>query len=70
MRHMSLTPIITNIDEMLTRQEKERLDLGNAEFFEKNRILHNICSKRDRNGLKLLWKEAMKGIPVTTGESE
>jgi spermidine/putrescine-binding protein len=70
MRHMSLTPIITNIDELLTGQEKERLHIGKADFCEMNRILHDVNSKRDRNGLKVLWQEAMKGIPVTKGTSE
>jgi len=45
--------------------------LNNKVFKDKkNRILHNINSKRDRNGLKVLWQEAMKGIPVTKGKSE
>lgn len=64
MRNMSLTPIITNINTLLTRQEKKRLNLGTPDFFRKNRILQYTYSKRDRNGLALLWKEAMDGIQV------
>ncbi len=64
MRHMSLTPIITNFSNMLTPEEKERLHLGTPNFFSKNRILQYTYSKRDRNGLALLWKEAMEGIPI------
>jgi spermidine/putrescine-binding protein len=70
MRHMSLTPIITNIEARLTSEERGRLHIGTADFFEKNRILHNIYSKRDRNGLKVLWQEAMQGIPTTRGKEK
>ncbi len=62
MRDMSLTPIITNISNMLTLEEKERLHVGTPNFFNENRILQHTYSRRDRNGLSLLWKEAMKGI--------
>ncbi len=64
MRHMSLTPIITNISNRLTPEEKERLHVGIPNFFRQNRILQYTYSKRDRNGLALLWKEAMKGIRI------
>ena len=62
MRDMSLTPIITNIGDWLTDEEKERIHIGTPNFFAKNRILVTTYSKRDRNGLKLLWDEAMDGI--------
>lgn len=64
MRYMSLTPIITNIEGLLTAEEKERLYLGVPSFFSENRILQHTYSERDRNGLKLLWDEAMEGITV------
>jgi len=64
MRHMSLTPIITNIGDLLTAEEKERLHLGIPNFFKNNRILQHTYSKRDRNALKVLWQEAMKGIQI------
>jgi spermidine/putrescine-binding protein len=63
-RYMSLTPIITNIEDLLTAEEKERLRVGVPNFFSKNRILQHTYSERDRNGLKSLWDEAMKGITV------
>ena len=69
MRHMSLTPIITNIDALLTSEEKKRLHLGTPNFFRKNRILQHTYTKRDRNGLKLLWKEAMDGILIERGNN-
>ena len=62
MRKMSLTPIITNSDPFLTKEEKNRIHLGTPNFFSRNRILQPVYSQRDRNGLKLLWKEAMQGV--------
>jgi len=64
MRTMSLTPITTNIGTLMTTEEKERIHLGTPNFFNKNRILQHTYSKRDRNGLKLLWREATKGIMI------
>ncbi|MCK5564426.1 MAG: extracellular solute-binding protein [Planctomycetes bacterium] len=63
-RLMSLTPIITNTGDLLTVEERERLHIGTPNFFRENRILQNTYSERDRNGLKLLWDEAMEGINV------
>jgi spermidine/putrescine-binding protein len=62
MRYMSLTPITTDIDALLTLDEKKRLRVGTPHFFDKNRILQSTYSQRDRNGLKLLWDEAMRGV--------
>lgn len=67
MRNMSLTPTVTNITHLLTPEEKERIHIGTPAFFEKNRILVPTHSKRDRNGLKMLWDEAMKGIQRKKG---
>jgi len=64
MRHMSLTPIITNIKGLVTAEEKEHIHIGTPDFFSENLILQPTYSLRDRNGLKLLWEEAMQGIPV------
>jgi len=63
-RHLSLAPIITNIDNLLTAEEKERFHIGTPNFFSENRILKCTYSQRDRNGIKLLWDEAMKGITI------
>jgi hypothetical protein len=49
---------------LLTSEEKERLHVGTPNFFSENRILQHTYSERDRNGLKSLWDEAMKGITV------
>lgn len=64
MRTLSLTPITTNIADLLTAEERKRFHIGVPNFFDQNRILQHTYSRRDRNGLKLLWEEAMKGIAV------
>jgi len=64
LRTMSLSPVITNFNDLLTPKEKKQLKIGIPEFFSKNRILLPTYSQRDRNGLKLLWDEAMKDITV------
>jgi spermidine/putrescine transport system substrate-binding protein len=64
LRDMSLTPVITNIGELLTPEETGRLKLGFPNFYERNRILLKTYSHRDRNGLKLLWDEATQGIAL------
>lgn len=63
-RELTLGPITTNIGDMLTPEEKERLHIGIPNFFSENRILQHTYSQRDRNGIKLLWEEAMRGIVV------
>ena len=64
LRHMSLTPVITNIGDLLTPYEAGRLKLGVPNFYERNRILQRTYSHRDRNGMKLLWDEATQGIAM------
>ncbi len=64
LRHMSLTPTITNVVDLLTPEETSRLRLGGPNLPEKNRILQKTYSRRDRNGLKLLWDEATRGIAL------
>ncbi len=69
-RKMSLAPIITNIDSLLTPEEKKRIHIGTPNFFDKNRILEPTYSKRDRNGLALLWSQAMEGIQIEKGNDQ
>lgn len=63
-RYASLSPIVTNISDLVTPQESERLHIGVPNFFEDSLILQHTYSQRDRNGIKLLWEEAMEGIIV------
>jgi spermidine/putrescine-binding protein len=62
LRQLSLAPTITNIVDLLTPEEAGRLRPGVPDHFERNRILQKTYSKRDRNGIKLLWDEAMQGL--------
>ena len=64
MRVVGTIPIVTKIEHLLTSEEKKRIHVGTPNFFDKNRILLPTYSKRGRNGLKLLWSEAMKDIPI------
>lgn len=67
-REIALGPITTNIGARLTAEEKDRLHVETPNYFRDNRILLPTCSRRDRNGLKLLWKEAMEGIRIRKGD--
>jgi spermidine/putrescine-binding protein len=64
LRDMSLTPVRTNIGDLLTPEEAGRLKLGFPNLYERNRILQRTYSQRDRNGMKLLWDEATQGIAL------
>lgn len=70
MRNLSLTPIIENIENELTMEEKKRIHIGVPDFFENNRILQHTYSQRDRNGLKLLWNEAISEIKLKKVEND
>jgi spermidine/putrescine-binding protein len=70
LRVVGTFPTVTNIEPLLTSEEKERVHVGTPHLFNKNRILLPTYSQRDRNGLKILWKEAMQGIPTGKGTDE
>jgi len=62
-REVGIYPVVTNITTKLTTSEKNRIQVSSIPgAFTNKRILQNTYSQRDRNGLKLLWDEAMKGI--------
>jgi spermidine/putrescine-binding protein len=62
-RELRAYPVITNISDKLTEAENERIGNNNSpEKLSQKRILQDSFSERDRNGLKALWNEAMKGI--------
>ena len=63
-RTLSQWPTTTTVSPRLTEAERERLHVGEADFFREKNILLPTFSHRDRNGLKLLWDEAMEGIKV------
>lgn len=64
MRVVGTIPVITKIEHLLTPEEKKRTRIGTPNFFGKNRVLVPTYSMRDRNGIKLLWDEAMEGIEL------
>ena len=67
-REISLGPITTNIGDKLNAREKEQLHVGVPNFFKDRRVLLPTFSRRDRNGLQLLWEEAMEGIQLKKGD--
>ena len=62
-REVGIYPVTTNITDLLTSEEQKRIQVSAMPgAFMKKRILQQTHSRRDRNGLRLLWKEAMKGM--------
>lgn len=64
MRVVGTMPVITEIDALITPEEKRRIQLAAPDVSKSKRVMVPTCSQRDRNGLRLLWKEAMTGIVV------
>jgi spermidine/putrescine transport system substrate-binding protein len=67
LRVVGTLPVISDIDSLLTPEEKQRIKLGTLNSLSTNRILLPTCSRRDRNGLRILWQEAMEGIAINKG---
>jgi len=64
-RELGVYPVVTNISDKISDEERKRVKISSEiGSFKENRILQYKYSQRDRNGLKLLWDEAMKGIPL------
>ena len=63
-REVGIYPVVTNIADKLTDKENKRVQLSTPGSFTDKRILQHTYSQRDRNGLKLLWDEAMEGISI------
>ena len=68
-RVVGTIPVTTNIQGLLTPEEERKIEVGTSKAFSKNRVLPPTLSKRDRNGIKLLWDEAMKGISSKKSEN-
>ncbi len=60
-REVGIYPVVTNITDKLTEDEKNRIFPSPDSSFMDKRILQHTYSHRDRNGLKLMWDEALKG---------
>lgn len=59
-RGLGSDPVNTQTVKLLTKEEADAHHLNDPEYFSKNRVLWPVMSKRNRNGLKLLWQNAMK----------
>lgn len=66
-RVISQHPTITSIEDLLTEEEKQRLHVGGDTSARDRNIPLPAYSQRDRNGLKLLWEDAMKGVKINPG---
>jgi len=63
LRVVGTIPTVTNIEHLLTPEEKKRIHIETPAFYDENQILLPTYSQRDRNGIKLLWEEATKDLP-------
>jgi len=63
-RELNQIPVVGNIEAALTDEEKARLHIGIYSPESERRIPQQTVSKRNRNGLDLIWQEAMAGIKV------
>jgi len=64
-REVGIYPVVTNILDKLTETEKKRFRNNiNSKSFSDTRILQHTYAQRDRNGLKLMWNEAMEGVSI------
>lgn len=68
---LSSSPVTENIIEELSKENIRQFHLDDPEYFAKYRHLYpTIEKKRDRNGLKILWDTASRGINLTERQSE
>ncbi len=61
-REVGIYPVITNIVDKLTIKEKERIQIDSPGLFMDKHILQSTYSLRDRNGLQVLWEEALQAV--------
>jgi spermidine/putrescine-binding protein len=66
-RDLTIHPVTTNINDRLSLEERQRLGIDRPGSFTEKRILQQTMSRRDRNGLRLLWDEATQGIEFEEG---
>jgi len=59
-RTVGTYPVITNLTALLSEEETDRFFSMETEAFFDSHILQSTITERDRNGLKLLWEEAIK----------
>ncbi len=59
-RQLGCDPVNIKTRQLLTPQEIKKHHLDEADYFIKHRILWPTLSQRHRNGMSLLWKQAME----------
>ncbi len=59
LREVQIYPVITGISDMLTDVERKKVKPENNAGFMNSHVLRKVNSERNRNGLKLLWDEAL-----------
>lgn len=59
-RGLACAPVTTTVNAKLTPEEISQFHLDDPSHFGKNRILWQVLDKKDRNGLKRLWDNALK----------
>lgn len=59
---LSSYPVSRDIEKKLTKQQIKKFHINDPDYFSKHRRMWpTIRSQRDRNGLKILWENAIKG---------
>jgi len=59
-RELGIFPVVSNIRDDLSAEEKDRIMPDSDRSIMGNRILQQMYTQRDRNGMKLLWEEALR----------
>lgn len=69
--YLSSAPVTQDIVAQLPKDKIKAFHLDDPEYFTKYRHVYpSIDNKRDRNGLKILWNDACKGIDLKEREQE
>jgi ABC-type glycerol-3-phosphate transport system substrate-binding protein len=58
-RGIGSSPVNLNVKNILSKKEIKQFHIDEPEYFKKNRIMWPTLDKRNRNGLKRLWKKAV-----------
>lgn len=59
-REVGIFPVVTNIGNLLTAEEKRRIQSSSDKSLSNTRVLQHTYSQRDRNGFRRLWNEALR----------
>jgi putative spermidine/putrescine transport system substrate-binding protein len=69
--YLTSAPVIQNIVSELPPEKIQEFHLDDPEYFAKYRHVYpTIVEKRNRNGLKILWKNASQGIDLKERKQE